>query len=287
MIQLYENMSAESADLCALILKASNIPFRTRRDGIGWGIWVHARDYRRARNALEQYFIENRGLKRDADPEAAARAHGYAGIWAAVLLALVYFAVGRTGQTHSLWSHFGASAIRIVDGEVYRTVTALLLHADAVHLLGNMAGLAVFATAVCYFAGWGAGTLMVLFSGSAGNLINAWVYGSGHLSIGASTAVFGAIGILSGYQFFRRRKNAFHKTAAWLPLACGLALLGFLGTGDHVDLAAHLFGFLVGILAGIGYAMANTIIGPFGQKICMCIVAAVLLGAWAAGRWWY
>ncbi|MEZ4602465.1 MAG: hypothetical protein R2861_03365 [Desulfobacterales bacterium] len=40
----------------------------------------------------------------------------------------------------------------------------------------------------------------MLASGISGNLFNAWMYESAHVSIGASTAVFGAVGILAGYQ---------------------------------------------------------------------------------------
>ncbi|MFP4194690.1 MAG: rhomboid family intramembrane serine protease [Desulfosalsimonas sp.] len=287
MIQLYENMSPDSADLCGLILKASGIPFRVRRDGRGWGIWVQSRDYQRARSSVEEYFRENRQHRPDADISAVYRHHGYAGVWAAVVIALVYFAVERTGNVHSVWSELGASADKIAGGEFYRIVTALLLHGDPVHLLGNIAGLAVFATAVCYVAGWGAGIFLVLCTGVGGNLINALMYQQGHLSIGASTAVFGAVGILSGYQFLQRRKKTGKKAAAWLPLACGLAILGFLGTGEHVDLTAHLFGFLVGILFGIGYAMANKIIPSAGQAICLGAAAALVLAAWAAGLWMY
>ncbi|MFW5908906.1 MAG: rhomboid family intramembrane serine protease [Desulfosalsimonas sp.] len=285
MIQLYENISADSADLCGLILKASGVPFRVRKDGRGWGIWVQVRDYERARHSVEQYFRENRAVAAESRITPVNRHHGYAGIWAAVLIAFVYFAAARTGNVHSVWSEFGASAHKIAQGELYRVVTALVLHVDPVHLIGNMIGLAVFATAVCHVSGWGVGILMVLCTGATGNLINAWTHQQGHLSIGASTAVFGAIGILSGYQFLQRRKNARQKAAAWLPLACGLALLGFLGTGAHVDLTAHLFGFLVGIFFGIGYAMANKTVRYAGQAVCLGAAASALLAAWAAGAW--
>ncbi|MFW6334190.1 MAG: rhomboid family intramembrane serine protease [Desulfosalsimonas sp.] len=285
MIQLYENMSEDSADLCGLILRASDIPFRARRDSRGWGIWVHARDYDRARGAVEQYFMENRGPGPEADTAAEYRLHGYAGIWAAAMIAAVYVAVSGRGDAEQVWSDFGASAAKIADGELYRVVTALFLHADGLHLLGNMAGLAVFATAVCHVAGWGAGILMVVFAGASGNMINAWLYEYGHLSIGASTSVFGAIGILSGYQFFRKRRDAGRKAAAWVPLGCGMALLGFLGTGERVDLTAHLFGFLAGVVIGIGYGMAGRIVPMSGQRICFLAACAVMAGAWAAGAW--
>ena len=221
MIELYENMSAAGVDLCSLILKASGIPFRVRRGQRGWGIWVEARDYARARRAMADYFRENQQPDTSQDTPLPAQDHGYAGIWAAGLIAVVHAAVSRTHAANEVWNDFGAAAWKIVDGELYRTVTALMLHADSVHLAGNMAGLAIFATAVCHLAGWGAGLLMVLAAGFLGNLVNAVMHESGHLSIGASTAVFGAIGILSGYQFLRRRTSARQKAAAWLPWPAG------------------------------------------------------------------
>ncbi len=278
-------MSADAADLCGLILKASGIPFRIRKDRNGWGIWVDQRDFRRARNAVEAYFRENRPSDAGEKIPVPAQDHAYAGIWVAGFMAVVYAAVSRTHAAQEVWNDFGASAWKIMDGELYRTVTALMLHADAGHLVGNMAGLAVFGTAVCHLAGWGAGLLMILGAGSLGNVVNAVLHKSGHLSIGASTAVFGAIGILSGYQFLRRRSSARQKAAAWLPLACGLALLGFLGAGEHVDLTAHLFGFGVGICIGIGYAMGQPRIGLKGQRFCLALCAAIVAGAWAAGAW--
>ncbi|MBA2881540.1 membrane associated rhomboid family serine protease [Desulfosalsimonas propionicica] len=285
MIELYDNMSADSADLCGLILKASGIPFRVRKDSNGWGIWVAARDFSRARCAVDSYFRENRPSDVIDQNPLPEQDHGYAGIWTAAFMAAVYAGVSRTADIHAVWNDFGASAWKIMDGEFYRTVTALMLHADAVHLLGNMAGLAVFATAVCHVAGWGAGMLMILAAGAGGNMVNAVMYESGHVSIGASTAVFGAIGILSGYQFLRRRVVFRKKAGAWLPLACGLALLGFLGAGEHVDLAAHLFGFLVGIFIGIGYAGVHKTISTRGQRLCMAVCSAVVAGAWAVGTW--
>jgi membrane associated rhomboid family serine protease len=283
MIELYENMSADRADLCALILRASGIPFRLRKQGNGYGIWVQQRDYQRASYAVEAYFQENRPENISRETVFKGLDHGQAGLWAAGAIAVVYAAVARVENVHEVWNDFGAAAWKILDGELYRVVTALMLHADSVHLLGNMAGLAIFATAVCHFAGWGAGMLMVLLSGALGNLVNAVLHESGHMSIGASTSVFGAIGILSGYQFLRRKNSRRQKAAAWLPLACGLALLGFLGSGAHVDLAAHLFGFLVGIFIGIGYAGSNIAIGSLGQKICLAVCLAIILSSWASG----
>jgi len=130
-----------------------------------------------------------------------------------------------------------------------------MLHADSLHLMGNIAGIAIFGTGVCTIMGWGMGWLMILVTGMLGNLMNALLYESGHISVGASTAIFGAIGILSAHQFFKKFKQSGQKIKAFLPLASGLALLGILGSGANSDVMAHLFGFLAGILLGSLYSL--------------------------------
>jgi rhomboid protease GluP len=96
---------------------------------------------------------------------------------------------------------------------------------------------------------------MILVSGTAGNLLNAVLYKTGHLSVGASTAVFGAIGILAAQQFFKKFRLPGQRMRAWLPLGGGLALLGILGSGKYADLTAHLFGFMAGIILGALYGI--------------------------------
>jgi membrane associated rhomboid family serine protease len=66
--------------------------------------------------------------------------------------------------------------------------------------------------------------------------------------------VFGAIGILAAYQFYTKVKVRGQRMKAWVPLGGGLALLGILGSGAHVDVTAHLFGFMAGLILGILYA---------------------------------
>ena len=77
-----------------------------------------------------------------------------------------------------------------------------------------------------------------------GNLATAGVARTGYFSIGASTAVFGALGGLTALQLVSRRRKG------WITIGAGVALLAMLGTGEKSDLLAHLFGFLAG--AGLG-----------------------------------
>ncbi|NOY68261.1 MAG: rhomboid family intramembrane serine protease [Deltaproteobacteria bacterium] len=285
MLELYDRLSKESADICGLVLTSSGLSFKSRKGLAGWSIWVDERHYPDARRVIARYFEENRWsppLPEDV-PVSKTRS-SYAGVWAALLLAVFYFFTSGTLDGQTVWAAFGASAEKIMSGEIFRTVTALMLHADMAHLTGNMAGMALFGSAVCSVAGWGVGSLMILFSGALGNLANALVYQNGHLSIGASTAVFGAVGFLSGCQFIRKRQAGVRRFAAWLPIAGGLALLAMLGAGLHVDITAHFFGFFSGIILGVLFAVLavrppNTHI----QAACLAICIFLIFFSWGWG----
>ena len=147
-----------------------------------------------------------------------------------------------------------ASEEAILSGEWWRAITALTLHADWAHLVGNSAGGFLFFALVFRSFGVGLGWLAIFLSGALGNFLNALIYaGSGHNSIGASTAVFGGLGILVGcrvVQQFRLTRWKWPRFL-WAPLGAGVVLLGFLGAGgERTDILAHAWGFAVG--GGLG-----------------------------------
>jgi membrane associated rhomboid family serine protease len=154
-------------------------------------------------------------------------------------------------------------------GEWARAVTALTLHADSVHLLSNLvAGLGFgFCVARYFGSAWGWG--LILLSGALGNSLNAWVYfPEPHLSVGASTAVFGALGLLTGagsWHALLGPRLRWSVPRWFVPLFGGITLLGLTGLGRGmgvVDVAAHISGFLCGGLLGWMGAM----IGP--DRLC-------------------
>lgn len=149
-----------------------------------------------------------------------------------------------------------ADAVAMVQGaQWWRAVTALTLHADVVHLVSNLVAGMGFVFFVCRFFGAGPGWLLVLLSGIAGNVLNAVVYyPEAHVSIGASTAVFGALGLLTGVGVWAAVSDPDRRLSLprWLiPVFGGLTLLGLFGVGDgNVDVAAHISGFLCGVVLG-------------------------------------
>ena len=114
---------------------------------------------------------------------------------------------------------------------------------------------------LCRELGSGLAWSLLLAAGALGNLVNAFVQRSSHSSLGASTAVFGAVGILAAISLVRYREQLRQR---WpLPVASALALLAVLGTeGRNTDLGAHLFGFVYGVCLGL---IAEYLIGRHGR----------------------
>jgi len=173
-----------------------------------------------------------------------------------------------------------ADAGLIMAGQWWRCVTALFLHADAGHLLANAGALAVLASLLARRIGSGLTWALFLFSGSLGNALNAWFQTPDHLSIGASTGVFGLIGVLAGGA--GRAEAGSRVRILLLSLGFGLSLLAFLGAGEgRVDLGAHVFGLCAGLPLG---AMTGGWHGAYGWKSWlnrMSGAAGVALAVWA------
>lgn len=142
-------------------------------------------------------------------------------------------------------------------GEIWRTVTALFLHADIGHLISNLiSGVFVFSAVLTTMGrrrGWLAIAAAAVLGNFAAVAMNA---ANDYRSLGASTAVFGALGLLTG-RAIRRLLETDHPhrlRALFGALAAGVTVLGLYGAGgQQVDVLAHVTGFISGaILAGLG-----------------------------------
>jgi rhomboid protease GluP len=278
---LFHDLTKEQADTFGLVLLSSGVTHDIQQGRDGWELWVAEDAAKSAERLLQAYLDENRDFKPTRDTPLSVYRRTWAGIWGAFVLLAWHAAISLGHDVGTIHRLYGSSARHVVSGEWYRCATALLLHADSVHLAGNLVGMALFATAVCSITGWGMGWLLILASGISGNLINAYVYGYGHSSIGASTAVFGALGLLSSYQFLKKIQAPSTRFQALLPLGAGLALLAFLGSSSHTDIMAHLFGFLSGVILGLVYYRLFRY--PFEwrwQAGALSCVIIVLITAW-------
>lgn len=270
------------ADEWAVVLAAGSIPHRLRHRLDGWALVVAAGDAEAAREALDAYDRENIADPAGASGDPVAPVRGATAVGVAVGLLLIgFFAVTGTRANRSAWfERGGANAERIVAGEWWRTVTALTLHADAPHVVGNAAASVLLVGAVSHQLGPGVGLWLVLLAGAGGNALTAVAYGTHHDSVGASTAMFGAIGILAATRVASRgRRRAARKR--WMVVAASLALLALLGTRPDADLLAHLFGLLLG--GALGLAAAPALPWPLRPPTQWALAVAVL--AFVVGAW--
>lgn len=258
------------------------------RQGEDGGYLVLAfRDRERAVHAIQLYETENR----DWPPRRVRERLPYPRSLVAplVFLGIVAFFFLVTGPVAdgSPWFFRGrAISDRILSDQPWRAVTALTLHADALHVAGNTLSGSLFLSAVNRRLGDGRGTLTVLIAGALGNVANAiHYYPQIHRSIGASTAVFAAVGVLVATQLAVDHRRKGQRT--WLerlgPPAAGLVLLGMLGASPESDLMAHLFGFLAGLIVGVPVAFiskagrSSRAVQLLSAMAALCIV----LGSWA------
>ncbi len=139
-------------------------------------------------------------------------------------------------------------------GEIWRVATALFLHGNAAHLTANLAsGFFVF-SAVLTGIGRARGAALLVLASLAGNAAVVSLNASrAYQSLGASTAVFAGLGLLTGTALRRAfwQGGSRQWRPLFPPLAAGLTLLGLFGAGDlRTDVAAHACGFAAGVLCG-------------------------------------
>jgi len=274
LVTIYDGLTRQRAGLFRLVLLSAGVDAHMAGSANSWQIRVPAHAKSAAAASIAAYLSENEEPALPLPAWPAFRT--WAGIGMALVILAAHLAIHFSGQTAALQRIYNASAANILNGRLYRIVTALFLHADGLHLIGNMVGLALFGTAVCSVAGFGAGSLMILVSGMAGNLLNAILLQSGHHSIGASTAVFGAVGIISAHLFSVKWQQFGHRLKTWLPLASGLALLAILGASIETDVTAHLFGYLSGCIIGMVFTSAREA-SPGRKTQYICLLAAVII----------
>jgi rhomboid protease GluP len=266
------------ADDWALVLHSQGLAAEVSRAREGWCLETAARDAARARELLAAWEREN---VREPEPEAPPLAPFPWLAMAALSGALIgFFAVTGPRAGASEWFGAGsARAARILAGEWWRGVTALTLHADAGHVLGNALGATLFAGTLWQRFGAGIGLALLVAAGTLGNFANAFWRGAGHSSVGASTAVFAAVGALAADALVQRRVPRGGRLA---PLGAGLGILAMLGTSERADLSAHFFGLASGLLLGLPLAQRL----PRPPGLAAQALAGLVAVALVAGAWW-
>ena len=222
-------------------------------EGPRWALFVEESDGPRAQAELDMYRRENSSWPRRLAPYEPRSGAWTGSAWYVAIL-MVCFAF--EGDPMGAWRAGIADSTAILSGNLALAISALLLHADLLHLVGNLFFGALFGFLVGAEIGSGPAWLGILVAGGLGNALNALLYGAWlgieHRSLGASTAVFGAVGILSVLEWARRKGGADSGWRKLAPPVMAFVMLGLYGAaGERTDVSAHALGLAAGALVGL------------------------------------
>lgn len=250
-VEVYRSFRRRDCEDRAFMLGAVGIGSALVLHDDHFSLEVAEQDVERALSHLRQYEVENRPAAPEppAPPlhrNAWAGCVGYtawlAGVAYAISNGLVRLDAFHTGEL---------DAGRVQAGQWWRAWTALTLHLSGPHLAANLGAGIWFGYLAGRQLGAGVAWFLIVAGGGIANLLEGLFGPPWHRSVGASTAVFTALGLMSAYTWRDRLRIPQSWVQRWGPLVAGIILLGWLGTaGKQTDVMAHLLGFGIGVVLG-------------------------------------
>ena len=137
----------------------------------------------------------------------------------------------------------------VLEGEWWRLITSIFLHADFSHLLGNMLMLVYLSSILNNFYSDLEYWIVYLTSGLAGSLLTLLLMDSSARSLGASGAIMGLGGVLIYRMFFGKSARAFRYAGSYFIIAFMVVYNLIYGLFvENVNNYAHFSGFITGFL---------------------------------------
>jgi rhomboid protease GluP len=283
-IDIYRSLRRSACDERALVLLALGIPSTVRGDGVQFFLEVDEAQLDVALVELRHYEAESRPPPL---PPPAPELYPYAWVgclgYVAILVGIAY-AIANGLVRLDAFDLGELDAARVQSGQWWRVWTALTLHLDVGHLIANLGAGVWFGYLAARALGSGMSWLFIVNGAALANWVEAELGPATHRAVGASTAVFTALGMLAAHSWRTRFHLPQRWALRWAPLVAGVILLGWLGSaGEGTDLVAHALGFIVGVLVGATAALPR--IEPMLRRVPQWLagLAAVasIFGAWA------
>jgi membrane associated rhomboid family serine protease len=157
----------------------------------------------------------------------------------------------------------------ILNGQYWRFVTPIFLHANILHVSLNLLNLIVLGVFVERIFGHLRFLLIYLVTGVI-SVITSFYFAPQEISVGASGAIFGLVGAYSLFVFIHRKafRHSGIPALLWLVLIVGLNL----GIGliiPNVDNYAHIGGFLSGCILGWFFAPFYVLESEEGKTVLL------------------
>jgi len=255
---VFRSARRRACDERAFVLDAVGIENEIELDGDAYAVRVPGPSLALALHHLWQYEKE-RGAVRPVEPEVETQPQAWRGALVYALLLLVVPLAVSQG-----WLPADPYFVGVMDpaqmraGEWWRAWTALTLHWDLTHLLGNLISGILLGYSAAQIWGNGRAWLLIVFAAAMANLLEGALGRPGYVSAGASTAVFATLGLVAAWSWRTRRQYAHNWMRRLVPLVAGIAVLAMVGSGegepagnDHTNVVSHALGFVMGALAGV------------------------------------
>ncbi|MEC5227662.1 rhomboid family intramembrane serine protease [Bacillus inaquosorum] len=134
----------------------------------------------------------------------------------------------------------------VANGEWWRLITPVLLHADFTHLLFNSMSIFLFAPALERMLGKARFLLVYAGSGIIGNIGTYVTEPLDYVHVGASGAIFGLFGVYLFMVLFHKELIGQEHSKMILTLLAFAVLMSFINS--NINMMAHLFGLCGGFL---------------------------------------
>ncbi len=273
----------QACDERLLVLTAVGLPAVVTPVPGMYLLQVSAGDAAAALRHLRHYEQENRPPP-PAPPAPPVYPYAWLGclLYALILLG-VAAAISRGMVRLDAFDVGELDAARVQAGQYWRAFTALTLHLDGPHLAANLLAGTWFGYLAARQMGLGLAWCLTVCGAGLANLLEALAAAPEHRAVGASTAVFTALGAMAAYSWRERLRFPQRWARRWGPLVAGVVLLGWTGTaGEGTDVTAHLAGFTVGALLGVVLALprAQALLRRVPQWLYGVLALGVLAVSW-------
>ena len=198
-------------------------------------------------------------------------------IIACILVSLFYWFGGQGDPTTQ---YFAFSTENLLGGRIWTLVTALFLHADIWHLLGNMIFLYAFGNALEKEVGAGKTYLAFFAGGILAFLLGVFFYDPAVFMIGASAAIFTLTAVV---LLVKPLKFSF---IFFMPL--GLVAIIYIifnvvavqsGVEGNIAYISHIIGFAIGVPIGMAWTknLVKNLLITLGLLLLYIFISIVLL----------
>lgn len=170
---------------------------------------------------------------------------------------IIYLLITVLGISNYVFNIGASINFYIAEGEWWRIITSMFLHAGFFHVLFNMFSLFLFGPELEKIAGKLRFLTIYFLAGIFGN-VATFVFEDGYYaSVGASGAIFGIFGGFAALVYYTRKTMPQLKQIM-MPIIIISVIFTFLT--PNVNVWSHLGGLLTGFLLGLTYFSPKNII---------------------------